>query len=145
MNPLKIAPERALNVIVGLLLVGAVLPCIASATANTTAGAAGAGFGFTQALLAVGLVKRARLALVLTQLLTAAELFMFLLAFGGFVIARGGTVYAGYHHTSLYTESPAIALPLMVGAFLLTYWEWRMLGRADLAAQFRRATLSVPR
>ena len=57
------------------------------------------------------------------------------------LVVRDGTLYAGYRHTWLYTESPAVVRPLLAVVLLVTYWQWKTLGRADVVSLFRKASV----
>ena len=143
MRTTQVTPERALDLIAGLLLVSAVVPGILLAATGGSVQAAWAAVGLGQGLVALGLRWRSRLALVVAQITAGLELFMGVLLCLGLLVVREGTLYAGARGTWLYTESPAVVVPLLAVALALTYWQWITLGRADVVDLFRRSRTGV--
>jgi len=141
MHLYRIDPSRAVSVVATMLLAGAVLPALLLAGIGAATTSPWAAFSVGQCLLALGLMRRSRLALVLVQLISGYWLFMGALMPVAMLVVRDGTLVAGYRYTRFYTESPAVVLPLVAVVLLVNYWQWKTLGRADVASLFRKASV----
>ena len=130
--------ERKLMVVVGCFVVGAVLPALFVASASGWTESPWSAFDLLWLLIAAGLARRWRPALLVARIILAYEMFMLLLMAVNLVLVREGTLYAGFPGTWLYTQSPYTALPLGVIVAGLTYWQWRALGSVEVQALFRR-------